>query len=263
MKSPRRDALALVTGATRGIGQAIARRLNVSGLRVIVAGRDGVLGKSVVDGLPNAEFLELDVTDPASIETAVRGIEARGGLNVLVNNAGASFDGFDANVVRRTLSVNFLGTMHLTDRLLPTMQPGGRIVMVSSGMGEVSFLGRSLRGEVLDPTLDRPRLLAFTDRFVASVARGTHTEEGWPSNAYRVSKAAMNAYTRILARELENDPRQILINAACPGWVRTVMGGAGAPRSPEQGAKTPVWLALLPEGGPSGGFFRDEAPVSW
>lgn len=71
----------------------------------------------------------------------------------------------------------------------------------------------------------------------------------------------MNTYVRILARELAADPRRILVNAACPGWVRTRMGGKSAPRSPEEGAKTPIFLALLPEGGPSGGFFRDERPV--
>jgi carbonyl reductase 1 len=144
------------------------------------------------------------------------------------------------------------------------MRANGRIVMVSSGMGEVSCLGAALREEVMRPTLDRAALVAFTDRFVADVAAGTHAKHGWPSNAYRVSKVAMNAYVRILARDLASDPRRILVNAACPGWVRTDMGGSSAPRSPAEGAKTPVFLATLPEGDArSGGFYRDEQLIAW
>jgi carbonyl reductase 1 len=99
--------------------------------------------------------------------------------------------------------------------------------------------------------------------FVAAVARGDHEAEGWPSSAYCVSKIGMNKLTEILAKELSADERGILCNAACPGWVRTDMGGRSAPRSVEKGAETPVWLALLPEGGPQGGFLRDKAPASW
>jgi len=256
--------IALVTGATRGIGHAIARSLASSGMHVIVAGRDALLGKKVASDLGNAVFRELEVTDPNSIEAAAGWIASEyGGLDVLVNNAGIALDGLDAAVARRTLDVNFVGTMRVTDRLLPRFRRNARIVMVSSGMGEVSCLSAELRNEVTDASLDRARLLAFTERFVSEVTRGTHAKRGWPSSAYRVSKVAMNAYTRIVARELAKDARQILVNAACPGWVRTAMGGAHAPRAPEEGARTPVWLALLPVGGPSGGFFRDEARVDW
>jgi NAD(P)-dependent dehydrogenase (short-subunit alcohol dehydrogenase family) len=258
--------IALVTGATRGIGRAIAEELKARGLFVIVAGRDAIAGAQVVRATlgDRGVFHELDVTNAHDIETVASWIEKeRGGLDVLVNNAGATFDGFDAEVARRTLEVNFLGTMRLTDRLLPLLRPRARVVMVSSGMGEVSCLGADLRREVMDRTLDRPRLIAFTDRFIEAVAEGAHAALGWPSNAYRVSKVAMNAYTRILARELSADPRKILVNAACPGWVRTAMGGHGAPRTPKQGAKTPVWLALLSDDGPTGGFFRDEHRIDW
>ncbi len=251
--------VALVTGSTRGIGRAIAEQLAARGLEVIVTGRDAAQGAEVARAV-GGRFHELDVADPASIERFAVGL---GGLDVLVNNAGATFDGFDAGVARRTLDVNFVGTMRLTDRLLPVLRPGARIVMVSSGMGEVSCLGKALRDEVLDPMLDRARLVAFVDRFVAEVAAGTHGKHGWPSNAYRISKVAMNAYVRILARDLAGDPRKILVNAACPGWVRTAMGGSSAPRTPEEGARTPVWLALLPEDASSGGFFRDERPIDW
>ena len=255
--------VALVTGATRGIGEATARQLARRGLRVIVSGRDDGLGEKIASQLGgDATFQALDLTQPQSIEAVARLVHD--GLDVLVNNAGASFDGFDAAVARRTLDVNFVGMMKLTDRLLPLLRPNARVVMLSSGMGEVSCLGPELRSEIMSPSLDRAQLVAFVDRFVADVAAKRHAKNGWPSNAYRVSKVAMNAYVRVLARELAGDPRKILVNAACPGWVRTAMGGSGAPRSPDEGAKTPVWLALLPEDDDrSGGFYRDEHAVDW
>jgi len=257
--------VALVTGATRGIGHAIARELAQHGLRIIAAGREARLGERVAAELGNGStFHALDVTDAESIAAMAAYVERAGGLDVLVNNAGASFDGFDAKVARRTLDVNFTGMMRLTDRLLPLLHANARVVMVSSGMGEVSSLGPALRAEVMNPALDRAGLVAFTDRFVSEVAAGMHAKSGWPSNAYRVSKIAMNAYVRILARDLIDDPRNILVNAACPGWVRTAMGGSSAPRSPEEGAKTPSWLALLPIGDRrSGGIYRDEKAIDW
>ncbi len=255
--------VALVTGATRGIGEAIARELARKGLRVVVTGRDAVLGEKIARELGGgASFQPLEVLDSGSIEDAASALDD--GFDVLVNNAGASFDGFDESVARRTLDVNFVGMMRLTDRLLPLLRPGARIVMVSSGMGSISSLSSALQKEIMSDALDRAQLLAFFDRFVAAVASGTQGKSGWPSNAYSVSKIAMNAYVRLLARELAGDPRKITVNAACPGWVRTAMGGSSAPRSPEQGASTPVYLALLPrEDHRSGGIYRDEEATDW
>ena len=263
--TPSEKRLVLITGATRGIGHAIARRLASTGDRVLVAGRDARAGAAVVAEIGGgASFVALDVTDAASIDAVARQIGGEGGLDVLINNAGASFDGFDAVVARRTLDVNFTGMVELTERLLPLFHEAARIVMVSSGMGAVSSLGEDLRREVLDPSLDRAGLGAFTSRFVSDIAAGKHEARGWPSNAYRVSKIALNAYVRILARDLAADPRRILVNAADPGWVRTAMGGTSAPRAPEKGAETPAWLALLPAGDTrSGGLYRDEKRIDW
>lgn len=254
--------VAVVTGASRGIGRAIAKELAARGLRVIATSRDAVRGKKSADelGLP---FFPLDVTSPESVEAFARHLErTEGGLDILIDNAGVALDGFDAEVAERTLEVNYRGAVRTTERLLPLMRRGGRVVMVSSGMGELSCLGENLRAAVADPALSRAALDAFVDRFVREVAEGTHAASGFPSNAYRVSKVAMNAYVRILARELAGDDRGIKVVAACPGWVRTAMGGPSAPRSPEEGAKTPVWLSLA-EDLPSGGFFRDERAVPW
>lgn len=232
-------------------------------MHVVLCGRDEALGQAGAKEL-GGDFVAFDQTSDGDIDRLSDWLtKERGGLDVLVNNAGASFRGFDAGVVTKTLATNFLGMMKLTDRLLPLLREDARIVMVSSGMGHVSCLSMALQREVLRPSLDRAGLVAFTDRFVDAVRRGAQAKEGWPSNAYSVSKVVMNAYVRILARDLRDDPRRILVNSCDPGWVRTDMGGSSAPRSVQQGAKTPVWLAKLPKGGPSGGFFRDEKPIDW
>jgi carbonyl reductase 1 len=171
--------------------------------------------------------------------------------------------GFDANVAKKTLDVNFFGALHVTEALLPKMRPGGRIVMVSSGLGQISCVSSALRKRLLEPALTKDELVRLMESFVRDVANGTHAAHGWPSSAYSVSKVGMNALVRVLARELADDPRRILVNSANPGWVRTDMGGASAPRSVEHGARTPVWLATLPAGGPTGGFFYDEKPQDW
>jgi NAD(P)-dependent dehydrogenase (short-subunit alcohol dehydrogenase family) len=248
-----RERIAVVTGANRGIGEEVARELASRGLRVIRGSREAAPG----DG-----FTALDVTDPADIAALARSTEATG-VDVLVNNAGASFDGFDARVAARTLDVNFFGAMNLTDALLPAMREGGRVVMVSSGMGKLSCLGRDLRARFEAESLDRAGLLELLKEFVRDVADGSYDRRGWPANAYSVSKVGMNALVRVLARELAGDPRQILVNSADPGWVKTRMGGRSAPRTVEHGARTPVYLALLPEGGPTGGFFNNERPTAW
>ena len=249
-KKPPLERIALVTGANRGIGEEIARQLTAAGVQVLAAARESSEGQ-----------VSLDVTRNEHIDALADRL--RGGLDILVNNAGTSLDGFNAEVAKRTLDVNFFGAMNITDALLPRLRQHGRIVMVSSGMGTLTHVGPQLRKLFESPTLDRPTLVDLMQGFVRDVAAGVHEKNGWPSNAYSVSKVGLNALTRVLARELASDNRRILVNAACPGWVRTRMGGQGAPRSPEQGARTPVWLALLPKDGPNGGFFRDETATPW
>ena len=258
--------VAIVTGGNRGIGLEIGRQLARKGLRVVLGSRDERAGEAAAKALA-AEGLSvvsraLDVTVPATVDALARGLDG-GGLDVLVNNAGVALDGFDAGVAARTIDVNFTGALRVTDRLLPLIRRGGRVVMVTSGLGHTGGLPPSLRGRLKAPDLGRDELCALMRGFVDGVAAGTHASSGWPSSAYRASKMGLNALTGVLARELRGDGRGILVNAASPGWVRTAMGGQGAPRSVEQGARTPVWLALLPEGGPQGGVFEDEAPVDW
>jgi carbonyl reductase 1 len=259
--------LALVTGASRGIGAETARQLARHGYLVLVGARELSAGESVAEEIRlqggQAHAVSLDVAYPQSVAAAVKGVRERfAGLDALINNAGVALSGFNHAVVKQTLAVNFYGAMQVTDGFLPLLHPHGRIVMLSSGMADRSVLGPDLRSRFSKP-LSRAELTSLVEEFAQAVADGTHSRLGWPSSAYRISKMALNVLTETLAREQQHDPRRLLINACCPGWVKTDMGGEQADRSIEEGAETPVWLAMLPPDGPSGGFFRDRAAASW
>jgi len=233
--------IALVTGANRGIGLEIVKQLSRGGLVAVLASRDVEKGREAGSKLAS-EGLEppvvaLDVSDEASIRAAVDEVmNLFGRIDVLVNNAGILKEGqspedskvldLSSQLALETYDTNALGPLRLMQAVLPIMQKGeyGRIVNVSSGAGQLAEMGA-----------------------------------GYP--AYRMSKAALNALTRITAAEL--GPTPIKVNAMCPGWVRTDMGGPNATRSVQQGAETAIWLATLPDTGPTGGFFRDKAPIAW
>lgn len=226
-------ALALVTGASRGLGRETCRQLADKGFRVIATHRLG-----------DPAGVQLDVTSRASIDALARRLHDAGEtLDLLVNNAGV-YDGSLDDV----LATNFFGPMHVTDALQPLMRDGGAIVMVSSGMGEISAASPALREQLLDPQISRDDLL----RLLADAGLG------WPSLPYRTSKIALNTLTRIYARAW---PR-LRVNAVCPGWVRTDMGGAAAPRSVEKGAASIVAAAMLPPT-TTGTFSRDGKQIEW
>ena len=252
---------ALVTGGNRGLGLETSRQLIRDGFAVILTARDAAAGEASARAI-GAAFRPLDVTDTGSIAALASRLAADGvRLDVLVNNAAVALDGFDATVARKTIDANVYGPLRVTDALLPLMPDGGEIVMVSSGVGEVSGMPKGLRAEFASPNLTRAGLLSLVEAFVEAVGHGRYREAGWPGSAYRVSKVALNALTRILARELA--PRGIKVNAVCPGWVRTRMGGASATRDVTAGAKSIVYAATLPADGPTGGFFRDGRKIAW
>jgi NAD(P)-dependent dehydrogenase (short-subunit alcohol dehydrogenase family) len=229
--------VAVVTGGNRGIGFEICRGLAEKGLTVILTSRDERKEMEACEAL-RAEGLEvhdhqLDVTDLESIRNLAKWIKENfSRLDVLINNAGISIDGrlsvfeVDEETMRATMETNLFGPLWVTQELLPLIRENGygRIVNVSSRMGQLASMGRG------DP-------------------------------AYRLSKASLNALTVIMSRELVG--ADILVNAMCPGWVRTDMGGSAAPRSVEQGADTAIWLATLPKGGPQGKYFRDREEIPW
>jgi NAD(P)-dependent dehydrogenase (short-subunit alcohol dehydrogenase family) len=233
--------VALVSGGNRGIGLEVVRQLGKLGMIAVLGSRDPSKGATAARRLASAgveaPVVALDVTDAGSIAAAVADVVERfGRIDVLVNNAGIALDGsrspvssvleVSAEVVARTLDANTLGPLRLIQAVVPAMRARGygRIVNVSSGLGQISAMGGS-----------------------------------WPG--YRMSKAALNALTRIVAAEVGS--ANIKVNAMSPGWVRTDMGGKDAPRSVAQGADTIVWLATLPDDGPSGLFFEDRKPIAW
>jgi len=229
--------VALVSGGNRGIGLAAVEGLARAGLTVVLGARDFADGQAALERLAAAaesvRVAQLDVTDEASIDRCIAEVERElGRLDVLVNNAGVLLDSGgpatdpDLEAVRATLDVNLFGAWALTRRSLAPLRASGdgRVVNVSSGMGQL-------------------------------------TEMGGRSPGYRLSKVGLNALTRMLAAELAGE---VSVNSVCPGWVRTDMGGAGAGRSPAEGADTIVWLATLPSREtPTGTFLRDRKPIPW
>ncbi len=256
---------ALITGANRGLGLETARQLATRGLQVLLTSRGEAAGAEAAGrlaaaGLP-VEHRTLDVASPASVDALAEGLRRDGvRLDVLVNNAAIAPHGFNADVLKKTLEVNLYGAERVTDALLPLLNEGSRVVMVSSGLGSLSGgYSRAVRKQLLDPALTREQLHALLDALMRNVERAG-ADDAWPTSAYNISKATLNALTRIYARDLAD--RHILVNAVGPGWVRTDMGTSSATRSVEEGAASIVWGALL-EGGPTGGFFRDGQRQEW
>jgi NAD(P)-dependent dehydrogenase (short-subunit alcohol dehydrogenase family) len=254
--------LALVTGANRGLGRAVAEALARGGHRVVLAGRKpadlaGLAASLGAAGLQAAP-LPLDLGDPASIDAAAAALASGPALDVLVQNAGVYGPEDDPGGARRTLATNLIGPVRLQSALGPRLADGARVVLVSSGMGELGSLPAAWRREVERAVSDL-ELLEVAGRFVASVEAGGGA--GSATLAYRVSKALLNRLARRVAVELA--PRHILVNAVSPGWVKTEMGGAGATRSIEEGARSILWATSLGPGGPTGGFFEDGRRIAW
>jgi len=228
---------ALVTGGNRGIGLAICKDLAERGLHVVLGSRDEANGEAAARPIRaqggTVRVEQIDVAEPDSITDCYERLAADDvAVDVLVNNAGIypENDALDATIdqLDRAWTVNTRGPWLLVKAFVPDMieRGYGRVVNMSSGSG--SF------GEGLDPE---------------------HA-------AYAASKSALNVLTMTLDDALP-DESDVKVNSMCPGWVHTRMGGEAAPRTPEEGADTALWLATLPTDGPSGGFFRDRERIPW
>jgi NAD(P)-dependent dehydrogenase (short-subunit alcohol dehydrogenase family) len=229
----RGGRVAVVTGANRGIGLAVVRALAAAGDTVVLGSRDVAAGERVApaSSAPGEVLVRrLDVTEPATLAALSDELGGRfGRVDVLVNNAAIHYDTWqsavaaDLGVVREAIETNLIGAWQAMQALAPLLRASGhgRVVNVSSEAGSLASMGGGIP-------------------------------------AYRVSKAALNALTRMLAAELQTDG--ILVNSVCPGWVATDMGGPGG-RPVEEGAASVLWAVDLPDDGPTGGFFRDGRPV--
>jgi len=228
--------VALVTGGNRGIGLEVCRQLAAKGLRVILTARDPAKAKAAAASLGGAGRVvaaTLDVTDLPGARRLADDLAAQGlHVDVLVNNAAVlvaeSAGAMETPIAefRRTFDTNVFGAISVSQAFVPGMvsRKYGRVVNVSSLAGQLSSMGTY-------------------------------------APAYSMSKSALNAFTRQLAGATKGTG--VLVNSACPGWVRTDMGGPGAPKSVEEGADTIVWLATLPAKGPTGGFFSDRTAIDW
>jgi NAD(P)-dependent dehydrogenase (short-subunit alcohol dehydrogenase family) len=224
----------LITGASSGIGLAIARTLGEEGYALTISARRAEKLEAAAEELRGAGLDVQSVAANMTDEDDVVGVFAKhrevyGRLDALVNNAGVYGDpvgaaDYDLDDAHEVIETNTFGPWRLIEAFIPLLRRSEhpRIVNVSSGAGQLAGMNGSRA-------------------------------------AYRVSKAGLNALTRTLA----SDERWLKVNTMCPGWVRTDMGGPAAPRSVEEGADTAVWLATLPDDGPTGGFFRDRKPIPW
>jgi len=223
--------VSLVTGASRGIGREVCRQLAARGHTVLLTARNAEAAAAAAKAV-GATPLRLDVTDRESAALAAATVKDRyGKLDVLVNNAAITYDTWqraitaDLGVVRQAAETNLYGPWLMVEQFLPLLRDSDhpRIVNVSSEAGSLTNMGGGTPG-------------------------------------YAASKAALNALTRMLAAELRAE--HILVNAVCPGWVATDMGGPGG-RPVAEGAASVAWAAILPDNGPTGGFFRDGRPLPW
>ena len=231
-----KEKVALVTGANQGIGLACVELLAEQGISVVLTSRDEQKGLEALDSLTNKENVfvhQLEIIDSKSIEQARAFVEQKfGQLDILINNAAINYDTWhnrldaDLDEIATTMDTNVLGAWRVTQAFLPLLRKSSRasIVNVSSGAG--------------------------------NLASQTGNTPG-----YSLSKLALNGLTMQMANELRKEG--ILVNSVCPGWVRTQMGGIGAPRSPKKGAETIVWAAFLEDKSLTGKFFRDKLEISW
>jgi len=271
------STVAVVTGANKGIGYWITKNLLLSNKlsHVILTARNTNLGKAAQETLStechstNTKLLfhQLDIEDEKSIDNFSSFLSENfpQGLNILVNNAGFAFKnaatepfGHQAKI---TIGINFFGTLKLSQKLISHhLNDNSCVVNVCSRAGLLSKITNpELKNQLSSDTLTLERLETLMNEFVQAAEKNEHQKFGWPNSAYGTSKIGEGALTRVHAKMFP----KIHIFGCCPGWCRTDMAGDNAPRSAEEGADTPTWLALSPPPNASGSFFGERKQISW
>ncbi|OWF51187.1 Carbonyl reductase [NADPH] 1 [Mizuhopecten yessoensis] len=267
-----------VTGSNKGIGLQIVKGLcqRFKG-DVYLTARNEDLGHAAVHSLKaeglNPKFHQLDITDIVSINSLRDHLQEQyGGLDVLVNNAGIAFkentDTPFPEQARMTSGVNFFSQVDVCDALFPLLRPHARVVNMSSTVSQwsISKCNSDIQVRFTDAAITLPQLKALVQEFIDAAQTNEHVKQGWPDMAYGVSKIGMTVLTFIQHRELSQDRRSdIVINSCCPGYVQTDMTSNQGPKTPEQGADTPLFLALLPPTTttPNGEFVSDRKIQKW
>lgn len=271
--------VAVVTGANKGVGFGVVRGLckQFKG-DVYLTARNEKLGLKAVEDLKkeglSPKFHILDITKPETITALKTFLQTTyGGLDVLVNNAGMAYkvssDAPFGEQAEVTVGTNFTGTLNVCEVLFPILRPHARVANVSSlvSISGIKKCSSDLRARLVDPNLSMDELKGLMQTFVEAAKKGTHQKEGWPNTAYGVSKIGVTAMSLIQQRELLKDSSRpdIIVNACCPGYVNTDMSSHKGPKTIDQGADTPVYLAMLPRNtlSPKGDYVSDRKIGKW
>ncbi|KAJ2057500.1 hypothetical protein GGI17_005612 [Coemansia sp. S146] len=304
MSSEDRRLVAVVTGANRGIGKAIVRRLLLQAtvpLIVYLTARSVERGQQTFDELRREQlrwpaeeptqqlqnelrFHQLDVSDIDSIHTFIEYLTLMHGeqsVDILINNAGGvvhqqpnTDDEGPGRVVRtcdaktayQTVHMNYFTAVNMTSLMLPRLRPNGRVVFMVTALAHLGIFSGDLPKVLVSDELNLNGLHIIENGFISAVGKGTYSAYGFPPMPFAVAKAGLIAYARMLARVFAPDPRGLLFAAVCPGYVRTDMTGPYAPLTPDQGAETPAYVALVDAKRlrrHNGGLWKQLRPLKW
>ena len=270
--------IALVTGANKGVGYGIVRQLLLqtkSPMLIYMTSRDEGRGRDAMARLReesdiapklkdnSLEWLQLDILDSKSIENVrdhIVDTHGKGSLDVLICNAGIATKGdtFNKEVVDTTLKTNYYATLHVCETFLPLIKKHGRLVNVSSMASKLSRYAPELQKRFRDLNLTVGGVTELMEEFANGV-KGSTPPEGWPKAGYSVSKAGVTAFSMALARAHPD----VLINAICPGYVNTDMTSGKGPKSIDEGAMTPVHVAIGDIGNTTGKFWENSEVSAW
>lgn len=284
--------IGIVTGANKGIGLAIVRQLalqyprsslNTGPFLIYLTARDKNRGETALKALredaqlqkaqalkehggpSEIKYHQLDITDRNSVDAFAAHLkQAHGdGVDFVINNAGIAMDGFNPLVVKTTLGCNYYSTMEASHIFLPLIKLGGRLVNVASSVGKLgNKYSEQIKSRFLNSQSEEDITSIMKD-FASAVEAGREKDAGFPSLAYGVSKAGLIGATRALARKEKEKGNTVLINSCCPGYVNTDMSKGNGVLTPDQGAETPVFLALGDIHGTTGEFWKDKKPCGW